>query len=35
MKTMLTHFNVDSSDKYLGSTLRGDTDMAEWQFYDE
>ena len=31
MKTMLTHFNVDNSDKYA-STLRGDTDMENGNF---
>ena len=31
MKTMLTHFNIESSDKYA-STLRGDTDMENGNF---
>jgi transcription elongation factor GreA len=31
MKTMLTHFNIDNSDKYA-STLRGDTDMENGNF---
>ena len=28
---MLTHFNIESSDKYA-STLRGDTDMENGNF---
>ena len=31
MKSMLTHFNIESSDKYA-STLRGDTDMENGNF---
>ena len=31
MKTMLTHFNIDNSDKYA-NTLRGDTDMENGNF---
>ena len=31
MKSMLTHFNIESSDKYV-STLRGDTDMENGNF---
>ena len=31
MKSMLTHFNIDNSDKYA-NTLRGDTDMENGNF---
>ena len=31
MKTMITHFNIDNSDKYA-STFRGDTDMKYGNF---